>query len=288
MHGHAAIVAGLGTGATAAAHMCKRAAVTLTNGITGERISEVFADGEEPLARAYRELLDCFGLADGVCVDVAVHLPIGAGLGSSAALGVAIARALRALSDAPQQLVAEAVSRSEAVFHGNASGVDQAAALWGGLFRFQRPDQMQALVGHKMRVLACHTGAGGSTAKLVAAVASRRAARPALVESIFDAIGEVVRSAEDALEAGDLEVLGELMDVNHSLLGALGVSTQKLDTACHVAREHGAYGAKLTGAGGGGCVFALAEPEHEDRIIDAWREHGWSTYAFDLQPPAVK
>ena len=69
---------------------------------------------------------------------------------------------------------------------------------------------------------------------------------PGVAEEIDEAIDQVVTRARDALEAGDLEQVGYLMNVNHGLLAALGVSSEALDSACHVAREAGAWGAKLT------------------------------------------
>ena len=90
--------------------------------------------------------------------------------------------------------------------------------------------------------------------------------------------------AIDAIRARDLSRLGELCDLNHGLLASLGVSTQELDLACHIAREEGALGAKLTGAGGGGCVFAIVDAEEDRReaILTAWRARGLRCFATTL------
>jgi mevalonate kinase len=104
------------------------------------------------------------------------------------------------------------------------------------------------------------------------------------VRHIGDAIEQIVEDAIDAIRARDLSRLGELCDLNHGLLASLGVSTQELDLACHIAREEGALGAKLTGAGGGGCVFAIVDAEEDRReaILTAWRARGLRCFATTL------
>lgn len=288
VYGHPAIVAGLGTGATAAAHFAAEAHMTLTNGMTGERLAEVKPDGEAPLARAYKAILDTFGIEGPMAVDVALHLPIGAGLGSSAAMAVAVARAIQTIAGGAPGTVPRAVDASEHVFHGTPSGVDQAAALGGGVFRFQRPDSVQPLVVPPVRILVCQAGPGVSTAPMVARVRELVDEMPGVTTPTFDAIAAVVERAEAALTSADWELAGQLMDVNHGLLSALGVSTAELDDACHLARRTGAFGAKLTGAGGGGCIFAIAPPDAQEKVIEAWHDRGWPTFSFDLEPPRLR
>jgi mevalonate kinase len=83
------------------------------------------------------------------------------------------------------------------------------------------------------------------------------------VEKAFGAIEVLVRNAKLAIEAGDHVALGQLMDLNHTILSSLMLCTTKLDAMCQAARRAGALGAKITGAGGGGCMFALAADRDE-------------------------
>jgi mevalonate kinase len=87
-------------------------------------------------------------------------------------------------------------------------------------------------------------------------------------------LGTLCDTGTGALVSGDLPVLGTMMDRAHDVLATLGVSTPLLDGLCAAARKHGAYGAKLTGAGGGGSVIAIAPPEHEDAVLAAWKAAG--------------
>lgn len=237
---------------------------------------------DQPLAQALSAILAAFG--DEVAVDARVYIdiPAGAGLGSSAALAAAIARALAALLDRPSAVQA-AVAASEAIFHGDASGIDQAAALSGGLFRFTRgADQpIRPIHAPGVPVSICLAGASAPTAHMVRGVAARRARHRPVFEHIERLIGAVTADAQIALSQGDWPRLGELLDINHGALCALGVSTQDLDHACHIARGCGALGAKLTGSGGGGCVFALT-PGTSEAVVEAWRARGWRAFSVVL------
>ena len=243
-------------------------------------------DAQEPLGRAYAAILQALDVHESVAVDVAIHIPLGAGLGSSAAMAAAAARAVQTMRELPAVHVERAVAASEAVFHGNASGVDQAAALRGGLLRFRKPDVIRPLtVPGPLTVLGCVAAPGAPTAEMVARVAALVESTPDVASRIFDAIEALTNRAEKALAAGDPETLGGLMNTCHGLLGALGVTTDELDVACRAARQTGAFGAKMTGAGGGGCVIAVAPADAEARVLDVWEARGLPTFAFEIETP---
>ena len=221
------------------------------------------ADEEAPtLERAVGAILDQFELTSpGLDLEVTFHLPPGVNLGSSAAMAFALARAIAKSTgalNAPER-VERAVLASEQIFHGDASGVDQAAASSHGVIAFRRGETSRTLpLGAPLHLVVCLAEPGAPTAEMVASVTARRAAFPEAFEPLRGLCEALSREAERALARGDLERLGELMDMNHGALVTMGVSTAALDRACHRARALGALGAKLTGGGGGGCVVALA------------------------------
>ncbi|MGF1469271.1 MAG: mevalonate kinase [Sandaracinaceae bacterium] len=220
---------------------------------------DVGPGGSTELARAFRALLG--GDAPAVTVDATVELPAGAGLGCSAALGVAVLRALdeAAGREADDEDVAERSLAWERVFHGNPSGVDSALAAAGGVRVFRRGERLATVsVGARLPLVIGHSGEPGSTKATVAEVARRHAADREGTERTFDAIAALVESGRRAVGDGALPALGRAMNENHAHLRALGVSTDRLDALTDVARQAGALGAKLTGGGGGGCMVALA------------------------------
>ncbi len=232
---------------------------------------------EHPVARALGALGDALGVDVGrYDVDAVATVPAGAGLGSSAALAVAVGRALeraagRAADDAA---VREAAMAAERVFHGNPSGLDVEAALRGGLIRFVRgaPPEVSALDSRaSFELVVAPVEKGASTGTMVAEFGRRLEAHRAVGVDVLGPWRELVAAAERSVQGGDLGTLGLLLDFNHGLLAGMGMSTPALDAACSAARAAGALGAKLTGAGGGGCVIALAEPGRSAPIVDALR-----------------
>jgi mevalonate kinase len=222
--------------------------------------------GEEP-AQALAALDDALagaGLsprdrARRVTVEAAV--PARAGLGSSAALAIAVGRLLasRAGRDdlwAPERS-ASLADGSEAVFHGRPSGVDAAVAAAGGVGMFRRPHGFARLqLSAPLHLVVADGGDRPPTSEMVRRV-RERCEKDAEARRRLEKLGELPLSGADALARGDLPGLGEIMDDAHRLLCDLGVSTPGLDALVAEARQVGALGAKLTGAGGGGCVVAL-------------------------------
>jgi mevalonate kinase len=250
----------------------------------------VVDDDSHDLGRAFRALLDAARAATPSfrphSVDVEAHLPPGGGLGCSAAMGVAIARALE-----PRLGPAAIQDRAmvwEQVFHGNPSGVDAAVSARGGCVLFRKGSKLEP-VRSRGAIHLCigNTGTASSTKSMVEAVARLRARKPDAVDKSFEAIRALVHSARLAIEAGDRQTLGRLMDINQSLLGDIVVSTPEIEELCRVARVSGALGAKLTGAGGGGSVVALVPTQAvAEAVLAAWKTAGFQGFATHVAPEA--
>lgn len=223
------------------------------------------ADNEHPVARACLEVLaHCDGPVSGWRIEGEARIPCRAGLGSSAALTVALARlAMAPQVDGEPELddVVAASLAGERVFHGNPSGIDSEVAARGGVVAFERgkPCEQVQLGFDALQLVVLPTGVPRQTGVLVAGVRARRDRFPTVIDPILTALGQLVHRGRAALREADLATLGELTNVAHELLGSLGVGHPALDRLCTAALEHGALAAKLTGAGGGGCAFALCD-----------------------------
>jgi mevalonate kinase len=149
-----------------------------------------------------------------------------------------------------------------------------------------RGSVVQAIASAVPLVLAIgHSGTSSSTSAMVEAVARLLEEQPASVRQTFDAIHGIVRDAKRAMEVGDLGVLGHLLDANQRLLAALRLSTPEIESMCHAARAAGALGAKLTGAGGGGCVVALVgTPEVGEAVVAGWNAVGKKAFVTEVRP----
>jgi len=279
VHGAPAIAAGIERGAQASAERAE--AVELWLGA-----SLIQPDDDTPLGRALAALVAELG-APPARVRASSDLPVGAGLGSSAALAVAIARALLELEGAaPLPRVLAAAGAWERVFHGNPSGIDTAAAASGGCIWFTRaggPEPLQ--LARPLSLAIAVAGPPASTKLMVDSVARLKERRPEVFAKSLAGIESLVKNARLALEAGDLPGLGRLMDLNQMLLSGLMVSTQEIEAACRLARQAGALGAKLTGAGGGGAVVALADGA-PDPVLEAWRGAGLDCFGTTIATKA--
>ena len=191
----------------------------------------------------------------GFDITIESDIPLGAGLGSSAAVTAAGIRAgARELGvDLTDAEVAERAYRAElAVQDGNASRADTFCSAAGGAVRVEG-DDCRSLDASQLPFVIGFDGGAGDTGALVAGVRSLKEEYGFAADTVA-AIGDLVRRGEDTLAAGDLGELDRLMDFNHGLLSALGVSSRSLDAMVWAARDAGAHGAKLTGAGGRGVL----------------------------------
>ncbi|MGE0788511.1 MAG: mevalonate kinase [Sandaracinaceae bacterium] len=207
-----------------------------------------------------------------LAIEAEVELPAGAGLGCSAALGVAVVRAIaRARGERPTDAeVAERAFLWEHVFHGNPSGIDNTMAAHGGIALYTRGRPLEPIAAKgTVRLVIGDSKEPSSTKAMVASVAHQRDRDPARFEKTKDAVHSLVKNAKLAIEAGDDGALGQLMDLNQHILSGLMLSTSRLEEMIAAARDAGALGAKLTGSGGGGCMIALAKDDTSAEAIRA-------------------
>jgi mevalonate kinase len=210
-------------------------------------------------------------------VTVRSTIPIARGLGSGAAVATAVVRAIgryygRAL--APDE-VSRLVYEVEKLHHGTPSGIDNTVVAYEQPVYFVRGMPVARLsVGAPINLVIADTGIVSSTRAVVGDLRRRRDERTEYYEGLFDEVGAIARQARMAVELGDLPAIGRLMNENHHLLVALGVSTPRLDSLVEAARSAGALGAKMSGAGWGGNMLALVDPAAAPGVAEALRAAG--------------
>lgn len=240
---------------------------------------------------ALRDIFGQLGIADKP-LHISVHpsIPPAMGLGGSAAMAVAIIRAAAAFHDLQldDSEVNDLAFQCEKVMHGNPSGVDNTIAAYGRSLVFQRgenPRTRDLVFSRPLHLVTAMSDQASLTVDMVSRVRERWTASRALYEQLFDNFGQVANDGMDALQKGDLPRLGELMNICHGLLAAIQVSNPELDRMVQLARDEGALGAKLTGAGGGGSVVALCG-EDPGRVLNAFREAGYRALEVNVQAGA--
>jgi mevalonate kinase len=212
-------------------------------------------------------MLKAMGIDPKIPLDIWVGgtLPGFSGLGASAASSVAIARAIA--QELKMKITDEKINQvayeAEKAYAGNPSGIDNTAATYGGLMWFKKnmgggPDKVEHLsIEAPVEIVIGSTGKVANTKAMVEGVDERKRKNPQKYNTIFKRAEELAYEGRAALEFYDLNKVGELMNENHRLLQEIEVSSKELDLLVDVARKQGAFGAKLTGGGGGGCMTAL-------------------------------
>ncbi len=231
----------------------------------------------EPIKLAAEAVLNSLDGTFGVNLSIDSKIPMAVGLGSSGACAVATVAATGSLFglDLSIEKISQLPSKAEEYVHIKPSGIDQTISTYGGVIKYRRSEGITPLkIESEVPLVIGNTGKLRNTGQLVKKVRDKRERFPVLMDSIIN-LGDIIsEKAEEALKQGDMIRLGELMDINQGLLSAIGVSTVQLEELIFASRMAGALGAKLTGAGGGGCIVALSPKENQDSLVKAINKVG--------------
>ncbi len=228
----------------------------------------------------------------GVDVNVTCEIPIAAGLGSSASTTVAIISAVAKSQevDLTRKEIFRLAFIPERFLHGQPSGVDQATCVYGGTIEFTRPSNVKPVrFDIDPVLLLCDSGIHHETRTLVGSVVKKSQTQRDSFRNYLAQVREISRGVSKALKRGDSEDLGSLMSLNHELLRKIGVSHPKLDRLVLAAKRAGALGAKLTGAGGGGCIIAVCPGQQSrERIARTLRKQGGTPFNISRDTDGVR
>jgi mevalonate kinase len=232
-----------------------------------------------PLSVIVLSTFNALGLASRLPLIIHIHssIPVASGLGSGAAVSVAIARALSAHLGLPltDDQVNQLAYGTEALYHGTPSGIDNSVITYARPVYFVKGQTLETLrVGAPFTMVIGDTGMRAPTKESVADVRRLWERDLHYWERVFDEVGDIARRARGAIETGNATLLGELMNINHELLRTMTVSNPDLDRLVHMARSAGALGAKLSGGGRGGNMIALVKPDRAEMVANALRTVG--------------
>jgi mevalonate kinase len=232
-----------------------------------------------PLSVLIIGTIKAMGITYKLPLTIHIHstIPVASGLGSGAAVSVAIARALSAHLGFPltDDQVSQLAYGTETLYHGTPSGIDNTVITYACPVYFVKGQTIETLrVGAPFTIVIGDTGIPAPTKESVADVRRLWQSDIPYWEKVFDEVGDLARRARAAIEMGDASLLGELMNHNHGLLQNMTVSSPELDQLVHVARSTGALGAKLSGGGRGGNMIALVKPDRAEIVANSLRTVG--------------
>lgn len=210
------------------------------------------------------------GVDQGMNIEVGLDIPIGAGLGSSAAITVATIAAVSKFSGVKlsEDEIAEHAHNVEIEVQGAASRIDTTLSTYGGVIYLSKDAEgvLPLKIDWNIPLVVGYTEERGNTGELVESVKLKKEAYPEVINPILNAVEAVTDDAVNALVEKDERRIGELMNINQGLLDAMGVNTGDLSRMAYTARKAGALGSKITGAGGGGSIIAYC-PGKVDEVI---------------------
>lgn len=234
---------------------------------------------DHPLVLVVRGVLEATQIYQppAMTIRVSSSIPIAAGLGSGAAVSVAMIRALSEFLGRPllDEDISDLAFEIEKLYHGTPSGIDNTVITYEKPIFFTRKDTDQKgmmepfHVSKPFTIVIGDTGIPSPTAAAVADVRKAWQEDSMLFQDLFNSTGKIVYQARQAIENGDIAALGPLMNENQSLLEKMGISSFELDRLVQAARQAGANGAKLSGGGRGGNMIALVPKESAQQIAKA-------------------
>lgn len=233
--------------------------------------------GVQFLTRGVKNFFEKYKVKSGLKIKTQSEFSSEFGFGSSSAVTVGILKGLSELFKVKlnKKQLFDLAYKTVLDVQGVGSGFDLAAAIWGGTVYFVTGGKIIISLGVEgLPLVVGYTRIKADTPTLVRQVAGLYKNHPKLVDSLFDAITLLTQEAKKALLKGDWKKLGELMNLNQGLLDALGINTPELANLIFAAREAGAYGAKLSGAGGGDCMIVFVKEEKRKAVESAIQKAG--------------
>lgn len=259
----------------------------------GKKSNQISNDGiMDPLKHIVEKILQTAGQIDrGLKIQIDSKIPVGVGLGSSASTAVsttmAVARYLNL--ELEKNDIFEIASIQEKLIHKKPSGIDCTTATYGGVIFFKIgkvPEYLKP--NNSINIVIGDTRSKRSTGDLVTKVTQRVNLGNGEISRISKSAGKLTMEAVKSYREGDFDNLGKLMNKNQKFLQKIGVSTVQLDRLVNVAQQAGALGAKLTGAGGGGCMIALCRPDNKYKVANAIENAGGRSYIVSIDNTGVK
>ena len=244
-----------------------------------------------PVARVVTRISEELRFTPRVLIRITSQVPESSGLGSSAATMVAVASALTRLKG--MELGTSELSRyamtGETAIHGRPSGIDVNTSATGGVIMFKMGEEAKKVrFAGSRRFLIVQSGTKRSTRTLIDRVSRMKVKYPGLFAGLTNSASLISELAATRLVNGDMQELGRLVTYSHAVLSSVGASTPMLDRLVDLLLALGCYGAKLTGAGGGGSVFAVPREGSADALIAELKSRGYESFQTDVPCEGVK
>jgi len=229
------------------------------------------------LLTAIRNFFKKYNVKSGLNVETKSEFSDKIGLGSSSAVVVSAVKALSELFSIKldKKEIFDLSYKAVLDVQGLGSGFDVASAVYGGILFFKTGGEIIKSIDIKnIPLVIGYTGIKADTPTLVKMVAEKLRQEPKIINDVFNEIEKIVNLAKIEIENKDWKKVGHFMNLNQDLLRNLDVNSKELENLIKASLDAGAYGAKLSGAGGGDCMIAIADENNLDKIKQAIEKAG--------------
>jgi mevalonate kinase len=229
------------------------------------------------------------GKINNIKITLTSNLIPSAGLGSSASSAVAFISALGTFfnSNLDKEKINQLTFKMEEIIHGKPSGIDDKVCIYANIIFYQEGNFHYINVPIDFNLLITYSNVKHDTGKVINNIEKLKSEKPILCDLIFDKIGFYTEIAELELTTGNLIEVGRLMNINQTLLENLNLTTPQISEIIQIARNNGAFGSKITGAGLGGCVITLGEIRDLEKIMNLLKEKGYSSFLTKIDRDGI-
>ena len=216
-----------------------------------------------------KKIINENNFSNGVDIEIQSEIPIGAGLGSSSACCVAAALSISNLfSKLDKNQILELAIEAEKTIFPNTSGADCTVSVFGGIIDYQKDNGYKIIeTNHEFDFIVVNSKKSHSTNIVVNRVNEFKNENKKIFDDLCGEESKLIEKAIDSLQKFDLETLGKCMAQNQIFLEQLGVSNDLLLSIVKLVEKE-TFGAKITGAGDGGCIIALTEKNKKDSVLE--------------------
>jgi mevalonate kinase len=265
--------------------------LNIKNQIISDNLEKSYSKKVSFILAAVNNFFKKYNVKSGLDIKTKNEFSDKIGLGSSSAVVVSTIKGLSKLfeTEASHKQIFDLSYKTILDVQGLGSGFDVAAAVYGGILFFVTEGRVISPIKiTEMPLVIGYTGVKADTPTLVRMVREKKIKEPSKINNIFNEIENIVNLAKSEIENKNWEEIGRLMNLNQDLLRGLDVSSKELENLIKAVLGAGAYGAKLSGAGGGDCMIAIADENNLDKIKQAIEKAGGSIVDAKVPAEGVK
>lgn len=219
----------------------------------------------------------------GIEITVESDIPLGVGLGSSSACCVAGAAAISGLfENTSKEKILELAIEAEKTIFENTSGADCTVCTYGGIMEYDKESGFNKIESEpNFHLVIANSNVEHSTESVVAGVKQFKEKNVDEFSTLCNKESELVKDVLKMLKENNIKELGTKVSENQKYLEAIGISNEKLRNMIKIGQNK-SFGAKITGAGGGGCIFALTDESNLDHTINQFKNEDYDCFSVKI------